>query len=338
MHFFIDEGGQFTPASGWGVVCSLALPHKEVGPARREINWISKSWPRVRGELKGGSLSVAQLEALVDVLYRRDALLHACSIDVSREDSKEIEHHQAMQAEGITKYLVPEHHPNFIREVWDLRRALERMPAQLYIQCVLMSELVVRAVEETTMYFAQRRPRELANFEWTIDAKDPLRITNQEQWWRDSIAPLYESRSQREPMNMVQDSAFDYRYFERKYSMRKEMWCPDKPREMVDGHDIKKMITEHMAFVDSRSETLIQAVDILSSFLRRLLEGQIAGNDVVRALGRLQIIRTRDRHPQSLRVLTMSQIGSSKIGLFKTLRAMTIAGRSMMKPKRYNAA
>jgi hypothetical protein len=137
---------------------------------------------------------------------------------------------------------------------------------------------------------------------------------------------------------MVRDSAFDYRYFEREYSMRKEMWCPDKPREMVYGHDIKKMFSEHMAFVDSRSETLIQAVDILSSFLRRLLEGQIAGNDIVRALGRLQIIRMQNRHPQSLRVLTMSRIRSSRTGLFKTLRAMTIAGRSMMKPKRYNAA
>jgi len=37
-------------------------------------------------------------------------------------------------------------------------------------------------------------------------------------------------------------------------------------KDMVEGHDIKKMITERMAFVDSRSETLIQAVDILTSF------------------------------------------------------------------------
>jgi hypothetical protein len=34
------------------------------------------------------------------------------------------------------------------------------------------------ASEEVTLYFAQRRPRELAKFEWTIDAKDPRRITS----------------------------------------------------------------------------------------------------------------------------------------------------------------
>jgi hypothetical protein len=201
-----------------------------------------------------------------------------------------------------------------------------------------MSKLVAWAVEETTMYFAQRRPRELADFEWTIDAKDPRHITTQEQWWRDTLAPLQESRTRREPTRMVRDTAFDYRYFERKFSMRKEMWCPDRPRETVNGYDIKKMITEHMAFVDSRSETLIQAVDILTSFLRRLLAGQVAGDDIARALGRLQIIRMQGRHPQSLRVLTFSRAPRGKTGLFKTLRTMTGAGRNMIKAKRGIAA
>ena len=338
MRFFIDEGGIFTSANGWSVVCSIALPHKEVGPTRREINWISKSWPRVDGELKGGSLTVAQLQALVDVLYRHDAVLHACAIDVSREDPQGVDRHKTGQCEGITRYLAPEHHPDFVRQVWDLRRALERMLAQLYIQCVLMSELVAWAVEETTMYFAQRRPRELADFEWTIDAKDPRRVTNQEQWWRDTLAPLQESHSRREPMRMVRDRAFDYRYFDRKFSMRKEMWYPDRPRETVGGYDIKKMITERMAFVDSRSETLIQAVDIVTSFLRRLLTGQVAGDEIARALGRLQIIRMQGRSPQSLRVLTISRVPGGNTGLFRTIRTMTRAGRNMSKPKRGIAA
>jgi hypothetical protein len=275
---------------------------------------------------------------MVDVLYRHDALLHACAIDVSREDPQEVDRHKTGQCEGITRYLVPQHHPNFVRQVWDLRRMLELMPAQLYIQCILMSHLVAWAVEETTMYFAQRRPRELADFEWTVDAKDPRRVTNQEQWWRDALAPLQESRTRREPMRMVRDPAFDYRHFERKFSMRKEMWYPDRPRETVDGYDIKKMITERMAFVDSRSETLIQAVDILTSFLRRLLAGQVAGDDIARALGRLQIIRMQGRHAQSLCVLTISRMPRGKTGLFKTLRTMTGVGRNMIKPKRRIAA
>ena len=134
-------------------------------------------------------------------------------------------------------------------------------------------------------------------------------------------------------MWMVRDPAFDYRYLERKFSMRKEMWYPDRPRETVDGYDIKKMITERMALVNSRSETLIQAVDILTNFLRRLLAGQVAGDEIARTLGRLQIIRMQGHHTQSLRVLTISRTPGDNTALFETLRTMTDAGRSMMRPK-----
>jgi hypothetical protein len=143
------------------------------------------------------------------------------------------------------------------------------MPRQLYLQSVLLSDLVYTAAEETAMYFAQRRPRELSQFEWTIDAKDPRRVTTYEKWWRDTLAPLLESRSRSEPMRFVQDPAFNYHFFDKSFAMRKELWHPDRPREMIDGCNIKKMITERMEFVDSRSETLIQSVDILASFLRR---------------------------------------------------------------------
>jgi hypothetical protein len=173
LHIFIDEGGTFIPTTGWAVVCSLAIPHKEVGPVRREVNRLSRDWPRNGGELKGGILEPTHLESVVEVLFRHDALMHACAIDVSREDDARVDRHKARQCDGMTKHLTSEHHAELVRQVWDLRRVLEGMSRQLYIQCVMMKELVRIASEEVTLYFAQRRPRELAKFEWTIDAKDP---------------------------------------------------------------------------------------------------------------------------------------------------------------------
>ena len=41
--------------------------------------------------------------------------------------------------------------------------------------------------------------------------------------------------------------------------MKKEIWFADRPPEVIEGHDIRKMVTERMAFVDSRSETLIHS-------------------------------------------------------------------------------
>jgi Protein of unknown function (DUF3800) len=339
MHIFIDEGGTFVPWTGWGVVCSLAIPHKQVGPARRDIRWLTRSWPRKDGELKGGLLDEAQLGALVDLLFRHDALMHAYAIDVSQEDQSAIERHKRGQCEGITKYLAPTHHPNFVRQVWDLRHLLERMPYQLYLQSILMTELVRRAAEESTMYFAQRRPRELANFEWTIDAKDPQRITTYEKWWRDTLAPLLDSRARSEPFPLVRDPAFNYYHFDRKFLTEHDMWYPDRPREIVEAYDIKKMITEKMRFVDSRLEVLIQAVDILASFLRRLLAKEVSGPGIARALGRLQVMRRHDKGTlQSLGVLTVSRKSSTRTGLFETVRAMTAASRSMMKPSLSSAA
>jgi hypothetical protein len=52
------------------------------------------------------------------------------------------------------------------------------------------------------MYFSQRRPRELANFEWIIDAKDPMGPTSQEDWWRTVIGPMLESKSISEPFKI----------------------------------------------------------------------------------------------------------------------------------------
>jgi hypothetical protein len=334
MRFFIDEGGLFTPQTGWGVVCSLTVPHKDVGPTRREIERLTRNWPRKNGELKGGLLQPSHLGALVDVLFRHDALMHACAIDVARQEVGDVARHKSGQCEGITKYLAPTHHLSFIRQVWELRRTLERMPNQLYIQFVLMSELVNSVVEEATMYFAQRRPRELAQFEWTIDAKDPTRVSPQEEWWRDVLGPLSESRSRTKPWGMVRDPSFDYRFLEKNFLVEKELWSPDRPRERTEGFDIKKMITDRMSFVDSRTETFIQAVDILASFLRRLLADKIEGEDVgtvARSLGRLQIIRNRGGKPQSLQMLTISNAPHSQKRLGGALRTMTGAARSMMK-------
>jgi hypothetical protein len=262
------------------VVCSLALPPKEVGPARREINHISRDWPRKDGELKGGLLQSSHLEALVDVLFRHDALLQACATDVSSHDPKDIDYHKASQCEGITKHLTSEHDPNFVREVWELRHTLERIPNQLYIQCVLMCELVASAAELTSLYFAQRRPRELGQFTWKIDAKDPKRITTQEAWWRDTVGAMLENKSLQKPRRLCDDPSFDYRFLERNHLITMEIEHPHRSSETVVGFNIKKIVTDDMSFVVSHSDTLLQAVDILANFLRRLLIGKIAGDDV----------------------------------------------------------
>src|SRR5262249_13940448 len=61
-------------------------------------------------------------------------------------------------------------------------------------------------------------------------------------------------------------------------------------------------------------------------FLRRLLAKQITSGDVSKALGRLQI----RKHPQSVRLVTLSRQAGSRSGLGNALQVMTSAARTML--------
>jgi Protein of unknown function (DUF3800) len=330
---FIDESGQFTQTTGWSVVSALSLPDSEVGRARRKLAYLTRDWPKApKGELKGGSLDANHLAALVDLLFARDALLHAVAIDMARESDAGLKDHKRNQCELLTANLTPAHHSNLVAQVWALRRTLEGMPVQLYVQSILMTELTATVVERITMYFAQRRPRELGNFSWIIDAKDPRRITTQERWWQDTLGPLQESHSRRKPLGRVDDPAFDYRFFDKAYEFTKQMWYPDKPSEPITGYDIRKILSDRISFKDSRSDILLQAIDILTSFLRRLLMGRIIEPAVAKLLGRLQIHqRPAPNVYQSIHLLTFTTSeGTEGAQLGRLLKQMSLAGRSMI--------
>lgn len=334
MEIFIDEGGQFTRATDWSVVCALALPDKEVGRARRKLAYLTRDWPKApKGELKGGSLTADHLAALVDLLFARDGLFHVVAIDMVKENDEDLKDHKHKQCELLTAELTPEYYDSLVAEIWKLRKTLEGMPVQLYVQSKLMTELTAIVIDDTTMYFAQRRPRELGSSKWIIDAKDPCRITTQEKWWRDTLGPLQESRSRRQPFSRVAHSDFDYSFMDKSYEFEKEMWYPGKPRELVKGYDIKKILSEQISFKDSRLDILLQAIDILSNFLRRLLMGRIVDPAVAHTLGRLQIHRRpATRVYQSIHILTLTtadRTESAQVG--RLLRQMSLSGRSMFR-------
>jgi Protein of unknown function (DUF3800) len=328
MLVFIDEAGRFIPGDRLSVVCALTIPHRSAGPCRRELLRITKGWARRNGELKAGELNVKHLDNLIDVLYRHDALLHAIATDPRRQSPEVIARHQATQAEGMTKHLSDDHLPSLVEDVWALRRILERMPAQLYLQCVAMHQLIWEVVTEAVNFFSQRRPRELSKFEWFVDAKDPTRITSQEKWWHEVIGPLGESRSLREPLWIVRDKGYDSSHFDRAFSIEKQA------RDPVRGIDIKKLIVDHLSFVDSKTELLIQAVDVLTGFMRRALGSRTVERGLLRALGRLMIRRKRNGVLQTVQLVTLGPSHTVPNYLTARLQAIALSGRAIIKPKR----
>lgn len=332
MHIFIDESGNFTSAFGLSAVCALSIPSKNLRRIRRELIDLTVSWPHVDGELKSGSLTVNELAVLVGFLFKEYALLHCAAIDMSCEEDVLIEAHKSEQAERITKHLTPEHHPNVVNQLWHLRRLLEAMPNQLYVQSIIMRELVCAVVSDTTTYFAQRQPRELASFSWIIDAKDPARISAQEEWWRDTLGPLVETRSEREPFPIVDDRNFQYKHFNRSYRIVKDLWRPDRApeRKRIVGIDLSKLICRNIVFADSRSDILVQAVDVLTGFIRRALAGHIHDANVWAHLGRLQIRRNREGLIQPMQILSIGHHRPSLPHLMSVIGTMGSTARAML--------
>jgi hypothetical protein len=331
MITFIDESGKFTKGDGWSVVAGLTLTHSFAVSARRELASATRKWARVDGELKGRSLGEGELCSLVDILWRRQALLHVVAVNVGAEDSDGIRAHKLAQAEKMTAHLTSEHHPNLVEDVGNLRASLEAMPDQLYVQSVAMTQLIAECAQNAAMYFSTRKPEELGRFEWKIDAKSPTGETRQETWWKSVLGPIFESNAERHQFVFLDNPKADYSYFDQTYAMEKTLWRPSGVKELVSGFDIQKLMVKTAEFIDSKSEILLQAADILANRIRRCLQGDAVTDKTAMNLGRLQISQSRQgKKPQVVKFITLTQSHQAHSQAFlDRLKLMNSDARSM---------
>jgi hypothetical protein len=305
MITFIDESGKFTQNDGWSVVAALTLTHSFALQARRELTSATRNWLRVDGELKGRSLGEDELRELVDLLWRRQALLHVVAVNVGAEDSEGIRRHKLIQAEKMTANLTSEHHPELVEQVKTLRASLEGMSDQLYVQSVAMTQLMTECAQHAAMYFALRKPEELDLFEWKIDAKSSTGETRQEIWWKSVLGPILESNPERHQFVFLDDPKADYSYFDRSYSLEKTVWSPNGEKQ-ASGFDISKLMVKTAKFIDSKSDILLQAADILANRVRRCFQDDHFDDETTKSLGRLQIARARRGTRQVVKIIALT--------------------------------
>jgi Protein of unknown function (DUF3800) len=330
MITFIDESGKFTANDGWSVVAALTLTHSFALQARRELAVETRNWLRVDGELKGRSLDEAKLRRLVDILWKRQALLHVVAVNVGLEDADGIRRHRLTQAEKMTAQLTSEHHPELVSQVMGLRDSLEAMSDQLYVQSVAMTELISECIQNSAMYFSIRKPEELARFDWKIDAKSPTGETRQETWWKSVLGPIYESNTDRHQMIFLDDPKADYSYFDEAYALEKHVWRPSGDRELVSGFDVGKLIVRAVKFVDSKSDILLQAADILANRIRRCMQDETFDDQTAKSLGRLQITQSRQGMPQVVKIISLTKHGQDSSSAFRRrLKLMNDSARDM---------
>ena len=117
------------------------------------------------------------------------------------------------------------------------------------------------------------------------------------------LGPIFESNPQRHQFAFLDDPNADYSFFDKAYSLEKTVWRPDGESKRASGFDIGKLILKTTEFVDSKSDVLLQAADILANRIRRCFQDIVFDDQTAASLGRLQIGQGR----QVVKIITLTK-------------------------------
>jgi len=181
--------------------------------------------------------------------------------------------------------------------VWNLRRRLEQVPLQLYVQTHATLDVIWTTFQHATLYYCQREPLALSRFQWVVDAKAATGITDWEDWWSTMLLPMTQARSIREPFGQLEDG--DYSHF-----AATDAPIPEYLLRAAPEISEKSGLLMNAAFREVKFSPLptpcLEIVDVLTNALRRALTGHL-GEAGWRGLPGLMIHR---RKPTYVRLLS----------------------------------
>jgi hypothetical protein len=288
MRIYIDEAGAFVAQpSGqplFSLVLAVVVPSSIEPKLFDALSGLFASWPHQVTEIKGSKLDESQSAQLVDLVSSYDVIVQFFAVDMEMHGDRVVEDRKARQTDAVTANLTPEHHPSIAAQIRGLADATRRMPNQLFVQAFLMIELVLRVIEESTLYYVQRLPEELGSIAWIIDRKD-RKITEMEDTWSTLILPMSESHFVTKPLACLRGA--DYSHFDARYGIRagdEEMnrhlaWIREAYGIQGDdrgpGLNAGLLLSEQRQFSDSAGFLGLQLADMLAAILRRALNNRL---------------------------------------------------------------
>jgi hypothetical protein len=248
------------------------------------------------------------IASVADARLRRGAVFQLAAIDMARETAAALEAHRAEQATKMTEALTERHPRMLARQLQELSAELRALTSQLYIQAVCTWTLLYDVIQKTTLYYAQRAPRELAEFRSCIDAKN-VDKTAFEKLWETILLPILQSQAIGRPFIVLADAA-DYSYFDAYCGERSEP--PEHLRSVASGRtpfryvDVKALVKKHFRFEQSHADIGLQLADIVTTTSRRAMNGRLR-SDGWSDLGKLFI--QSERGEQTVLLLSLTQGG-----------------------------
>lgn len=269
MKIYIDESGTFKRANdrGYSISCvgMLVVPNWSSKKLMNKYESLRHSLPKTeKGEVKGRLLNEQHVAKVIELLRRNNVLFEAVLIDMNVQDGTKLDAQLSILKENHKRKLSPLALEKNSAWINALLIKLNSMSQQLFVQAMLTTRLLHRAIQNATNYYSQRAPKELGNFEWYIDAKSKYGVTNAESWWRETVAPFLASISQSSPAMVLPYG--DYSYYDAAYGA-------DLSDDLNAGHDLSKVFS-NLTFC-STIDYGLELVDILTNTLRRALTGNL---------------------------------------------------------------
>jgi hypothetical protein len=283
MLIYLDESGNFVipPPGKTNFCCVGAVVIPEATSRLFFINFLKlkRRWAPNGGEIKGSSLSEKQVAQVIDLAATTSVKFFTCGTEMSQYTTATLEAYRDHQADRLVASLTPAHQPSLIAQMNSLHDTMKAMSVQLFVQFILLTELVGRIIRSTTVYFSLTRPRELSAFHWTIDAKDK-HLTEYERLWELLCGGLLQTHFLRDPPFGIEGA--DSSEFDAEFSNSDQTWPDHLPPADIDPRakggriiDLRKLLSESREFSDSKQSLGLQAADIITNAYRRAIKGNL---------------------------------------------------------------
>lgn len=283
MDIYIDESGLFIPPEVGKQAISLIGALIVPNVCKRDFFKMFKALKRTYGydgkEIKGKFLDDEKIKNTLYLLKNFPVIYEFVVTDLAYQEKAELEKHKELQVKILRESITDKFTEDATNYMNGLADRIENLSLQLYLQMQALIELMDKVIRRATLYYCQRFPIELSQFNFFIDAKDK-EITSYEKIWVDVYQHFIMTKGFKKPLEIL--PLGDYSYF-KQYEIKKELWpsylWEHYGIESADSYDINA-IYQNVKIVQSHEVKGLQAVDILVNATKRSLEGKLNTNTV----------------------------------------------------------
>lgn len=266
MRIFVDESGSFSGfhVGSISVVGALVIPDVLMDKVSKKYGKVRRNLPQENGEVKGRLLNEKQVDMVVTLLARNEALFEVTALDLGLHQETAVRDYQKKLADRMLS-KVPNFRADVQPEVQAASEYILKSPTNLFLQALTTFDVLHHVISRATTFFAQRKPYELGSFSWIVDGKEPAKVTRWEEWWADYAQGALATMSKRRPALALPDGfAADYSFYD-KFS------ADDESGEK--GSSLKLLLKDLQFCSDVQYG--LELADIVTNAVRRSLAGNL---------------------------------------------------------------